>query len=337
MDHKDEINGLGIETDGFRPGDASGITALFREVYGEGYPIKLFYDPIALTEANDRGDYLSFVARTASGQVAAVEHLFRSAPHKALYEMGAGLVLKDFRRLGLTTRLLAYMVEQWAPAREDVEETFGEAVCNHPHMQRVVEKTAHVETALEVALMPAAAYDKEQSAAGRVAALLAFRCYRPKPHQIFLPPAYEDELRWLYAALDDARELIQGREPLPTQTSTRAEVAVFDFAQVARIAVHDTGADLPLRIKEIEEQVPARKAVVLQVWLRLTEPWIGNAVDVLRSEGYFFGGPLPRWFDDDGLLMQKLLVPPDFEGIQLYSDRAKEILKIVMRDWSRTR
>ncbi|MEW6352653.1 MAG: hypothetical protein AB1646_26705 [Thermodesulfobacteriota bacterium] len=331
----DEINESGIEMGPLRPEDARGITTLFREVYGEGYPIRLFYDPVAITEANDRGDYLSFVARTASSRVVAVMNLFRSAPYHALYELGAGLVLSDYRRLGLSSRLFHFVFEEWAANRPDVEEIFGEPVCNHLHMQRLVERHSHVEMALEIALMPAEAYDKEKSAGGRVATLLTFRCYRPNPHGVFVPAAYEDELRWLYEALDDSRELSVSTERLPPQTPTRAEMTVFDFGGVARIALHETGADLPLGLKEMEEQALARNVVVFQVWLRLTEPWVGNAVEVLRSQGYFIGGLLPRWFDDDGMLMQKLIVPPDFEEIELYSDRAKEILRIVMRDWSR--
>jgi hypothetical protein len=33
--------------------------------------------------------------------------------------------------------------------------------------------------------------------------------------------------------------------------------------------------------------------------------------------------------------MQKLLCPPDFEQIQLHSDRAREILALVRQDWER--
>jgi hypothetical protein len=48
------------------------------------------------------------------------------------------------------------------------------------------------------------------------------------------------------------------------------------------------------------------------------------------------GGVLPQWFDDDGLLMQKLLFNPDFESIQLYSDRALRIRELVKADWQRS-
>jgi hypothetical protein len=321
----------------FRPADAKGIVDLFRAVYGEGYPIKVFYDEKALTDANAQGEYYSIVARTQSGKVVGVEHLYRSAPYQSLYEAGAGLVLKEYRQFGLNKRMLDFVFNKWVPKQGTIEQTFGEAVCNHPYMQRVVSQMGHVETALEIALMPAEAYDKERSASGRVAALLIFRCYKPKPHAVFLPLAYEKELRWIYSRLDDSRDLALGETSLPANLSSKAEMTVFDFARVARIAIYEMGNDLADYLTVLENQALGQKAVVIQVWLKLSSPWCGSGVDILRSKGYFLGGVLPRWFDEDGLLMQKLVCEPDFDGIQLHSAEAKAILSIVKEDWARTK
>ena len=76
--------------------------------------------------------------------------------------------------------------------------------------------------------------------------------------------------------------------------------------------------------------------LVIQVWLNLACPWVGQAVETLRDRGYFLGGALPRWFDNDGLLMQKILKRPDWDGICLYTDRASEILRFVRADWERS-
>jgi hypothetical protein len=73
----------------------------------------------------------------------------------------------------------------------------------------------------------------------------------------------------------------------------------------------------------------------LQASVNLTIPWAGKAVDTLRDMGYFFGGALPRWFDGDGFLMQKLLCAPDFDSIQLVSDFAKNLLSVIKADWHR--
>jgi hypothetical protein len=325
-----------IEVGSFRPEDAEGITALFRSVYGEGYPVRVFYDPHALTEANETGTYYSIVARNASGKVMGVQHLFRSAPYEALYELGAGLVMKEYRKLGLNKRLLDFVFDQWVSSQAGIEEIWGEPVCNHLIMQKAVVEYRHIETALEVALMPAEAYDKEKSAAGRVAALSAFRCYKSKPHTVYLPPAYERELTFLYSALDDKRDILVSDQSLPDSARSQGEMTVFDFARVCRIAMPSVGSDFGTYIREHETKALEQKVVVIQVWLSLGSPWVGAAVNVLRDSGYFLGGLLPRWFDEDGILMQKLMIDPDFESIQLYSDRSKQLSAMVQADWRRT-
>ena len=202
-------------------------------------------------------------------------------------------------------------------------------------MQKAITAFHYVETAIEVALMPAEAYTKEKSAAGRVATLTAFRCYRPKPHRIFLPAAYDETLRRIYGRLDDARDLRPSAAKIPAGAATRAAMEIFDFARVARIAVHDIGEDFQGCLSGLEDRGREKNAVIFQVWVNLTTPWVGEVVEILRDRGYFFGGALPRWFDGDGMLMQRLLCPPDFEGIVLESDFAKELLQVIQRDWQR--
>lgn len=320
----------------FQPEDADGMVRLFRAVYGEGYPIRLFYDPQAITAANAEGRYYSIVARGPAGEVIGVTHIYNgAAPCKFLYEWGAGLVLKEYRKLGVNNRLGSFLFDDFIPRNPHIEEVFGEAVCNHPVLQKAIMPLKFVETAIEAALMPAEAYGEEKSASGRVATLAGFRCYKPRPHRIFLPAPYEEVLRWVYASLDDRRDLdVSVRKP-PADRITRAGMTVFDFAGVARIAVHESGADFSDRFPALEEEGRGKGVVVFQAFLNLTEPWVGTAVEALRERGYFFGGALPRWFDGDGFLMQKLLCPPDFDAIVLVSDRAKRLLEIIRRDRER--
>jgi len=318
--------------DGFRPEDAGGIVRLVRAVYGDHYPIRLFYDPGALTAANREGRYYSIVARTASGEVVGVTHLFRSAPCDALYETGVGLVLKAYRNSGINKALLGFLYNDFIFRQPHIEEIFGEAVCNHPYMLKAVLSFGFVETAIEAALMPSEAYTHEKSAPGRVATLTGFRCYRPNPHRVFLPAAYETILRRIYGRLDDARDLALSVEPFPPGRVSRTGMTLFDFAKVARIAVPESGTDLGICLARLEREALDKGTVVFQAWLNLTEPWAGEAVETLRKAGYFFGGLLPRWFGGDGFLMQKLLCPPDFESIVLVSDVSKELLAFIRED-----
>jgi GNAT superfamily N-acetyltransferase len=335
MENQEKSPDVHYTADLFRPEDAQGVVELFKAVYGDRYPIRIFYDPERLAEANRTGEYYSIVARTRDGRILGVHNIFRSAPYESLYEWGAGLVLKECRGLGISGRIVRHLLDVVVPMLR-IDEMYGEAVCNHLHLQKVCVQEGFIETALEVALMPEAAYTLEKTASGRVATVLGFRCYKPKPHTVFLPAVYEDELRFLYAALDDERTLVRADEDLPVGVSSASQTTIFDFAQVARIAVHTAGADLESHFARLESDACYQNVVVLQAWLKLNSPAVGSAVETLRKRGYFLGGILPRWFNEDGILMQRIRCSPDLEAIQLHSDRAREILEIVKRDWDRS-
>ena len=96
------------------------------------------------------------------------------------------------------------------------------------------------------------------------------------------------------------------------------------------------GADFQDFFDDLESGLLAKGVQVLQVWLKLTCPWVDEAVEILRFKGYFIGGLLPRWFDRDGLLMQKIIGQPNWDGINIYSDWAKKILELVKADWERS-
>ena len=325
-----------FEVGNFRPEDAGEIVRLFHAVYGEHYPIRLFYDPQAIIDVNASGEYYSIVAGTDSGKIIGITHLFRSTPYPSLYENGVSLVLKEFRNTRALTRMSEYMFNEFIPRHDNIEETFGEAICNHVFTQKAGNAFKHIFTALEIALMPAESYAKEKSASGRVAALCGFRCWKSNNHRIHIPAPYEPALRWVYSRLDDSRDIAISDGSPPSDQKSRITMQQFDFANVARIAVHEIGADFTDAFTRIETEAIVGKSVVIQAWLDLRIPWVGSAVDALREQGYFFGGPLPRWFDTDGFLMQKLLCPPDFDGIVLDADDSRRLLDIVRRDWERT-
>ncbi len=318
--------------DAFRPEDAAGIVSLFRAVYGEGYPIRIFYDAEAIIAANRDGSYLSIVVRDPSGKVVGVNHLVRTAPYAGVYEHAAGLTLKEYRGGGAMNRSQAYLYNEYTPGRPHIEELFGEPVCNHVTLQKAVERYGFIETGMEIALMPAEAYTTEKSAAGRVATLDVFRCYIPRPHRIFIPPVYETWLKKIYARLDDRREMALADGVLPGDLPTQAQMTIFDFARVARIAVSAAGGNLAACIAGLEDEARSKNVRVFQVWLNATEPEIGQAAEILRGRGYFFGGAFPRWFDGDGLMLQKLECPPDFDNIVLWSDFAGELLEFIRKD-----
>ena len=318
----------------YRPEDAPGICRLFQAVYGDNYPVKRFYKPEELAEALDAGENYSIVARKENGDIIGHMALFRSSPYPGLYECGAGLVLPEYRQGGINQLMFYYLFERLAPEL-GVAETWGEAVCNHVYIQKTCQSNKHIETGLEIDLMPAETYAKEKSSSGRVASLLVFRSYVPRPHTVYLPPVYEKALRSIYSALDDRRTIEVCGDTPPAGICSGASLEVYEFPQVARIAVTAIGEDFESYFNGLENEILTGKIKVIQVSVSLACPWAGSAVEVLRARGYFISGILPRWFDDDALLMQKILGRPDWEGIHLFSERAGEMLGIVRNDWER--
>jgi len=334
MRHKTPPKDITVTVDLFRPEDARGVVRLFQAVYGDDYPVKLYYDPEKLKEANRTGDCRSVLARTVDSQIVGVHHLIRSELGEFIHEWGAGLVLKEYRCLGIAEGIAKHLMDEVVP-RLGIEEVFGEPTCAHVTMQKLSANIGFIETALELCLVPANLYDRKKPASERMSTLLQFRCFKPKPHTVFLPRVYEDELRFLYSALDDERTLVPTAEVAPEAVPTELRMQIYDAAQVARIAIPHAGQDLASRLAELEQEALDRDVLVLQVWLKLDTPAVAAAVATLRSKGYLIGGILPRWFDTDGLLMQRLRCRPDFQALALYTDRARDILRMVTRDWER--
>ena len=53
----------------FQPRDAAGVVALYREVYGDSYPVAEVYDPAALVRQAEEGVTWRAVARSHNGAV----------------------------------------------------------------------------------------------------------------------------------------------------------------------------------------------------------------------------------------------------------------------------
>lgn len=243
-------------------------------------------------------------------------------------------VLKEYRSLGISESIAKHLMNVVVP-RLGLEELFGKPTCAHVTMQKLCADFGFVETVFELCLVRANLYDRTKPASERMSTLLQFRCFKPKPHNVFLPRVYEDELRFLYSALEDEQTLVPVAEERLEAVPSEVWMQIYDAAQVARIAIPRAGQDLASRLDELEQEALSRDVLVLQVWLKLDTATVVAAVDTLRSRGYFLGGILPRWFDTDGLLMQQLRCHPDFQSLALYTDHARSILQMVTKDWER--
>ncbi len=320
----------------FQPEDAEGVARLFKAGYGEGYPVRTYIEPLLLIQENEALRVISSVAKTPKGEIIGHSSIYNSAPHSGVYESGSTLIHPDYRgRIKLFPKLMAHSLDL-AKTIPQVEVVFGEPVCNHTTMQKFGIKLGYIPTALEADLMPAEAYEKEKDVTGRVATTLAFMIYHQLSHKVYLPEAYAKVLPFFYRGVDQEREFIVSDEEVPSPETSDINHQIFEYAQVARIAARSVGYDFSERMKSLETMLGDKGIIVYQVWLNLADRKNSHGVDILRKMGYFLGGVLPHWFGTDGLLMQKILKTPDWQGIHVYGERSEGILERVHADWERS-
>ena len=323
--------------DQFRPSDAVGIVALYRDVYGDEYPVKSVYDPAEIIRQTEAGETYRAVARNTAGEVVGHFALYRSSPpNPELYECGQMLMRHDSRRSDAAFRLFAFSLET-LPSIFNIRHTWGEAVCNHLMTQQMSREFGSTETGIEVGLMPGEAFAKALTEIStdteRISALLMFRSTEPRAQTIYLPPIYAEALRFIYSAWNDTTTFLPSAAPLSAGVKTCGSLQTFGAGRVARIQFERLGEDFETCLARFVSQASAYGALVMQVIFRLSEPACGAAVTILRRRGFFFGGALPRWFGEDGMLMQQVVNPPDFDKIFLASKRARELKRIIRQDW----
>ena len=319
--------------DRFRPEDAPGVTGLFRTIYGDGYPIRTFIEPDRLIEENLAQRVVSSVARTPKGDIVGHNALFHSAPSEKIFESGAGLVHPLYSGgKGIFTDLGVHGLELAANELQ-ASAVWGEPVCNHIFAQKAIRGVGWECFAVEVDLMPASAYSKDDSISGRVSTLMFFSELHPRQHRVFVPRVYDEWLKAIYTKLGTPRDILVGTTVPKAELESQIKVQIFDFAQVARVIVHVIGEDFDVAFTQKQIEALNQKVVVLQVWLPLSDPAANWAVDQLRTQGYFFGGLLPRWFDDDGLLMQKIMGRPNWESMRIAHDWSMSIVDMAKSDW----
>ena len=314
--------GLAYVADQFRPGDAEGVATLFYRVYGERYPIGLYYDPDGIRQAVARGGLHPVVARLPGGEIVGFTALYASSPPFAgLLEFGLGMVHPAYRGSFVMFHLFESLMER-LETLPGVQAVFGEAVCDTVITQHGSALFGFKECALELDLLPGTGSE-------RIACLVMFRNLRDVRRRLFVPPDFAREIEDLAAWLGLDRDLAPGGAAGPGDAATRLTLQAFPHAGLQRANVMAAGRDFPEVLEKTEREAAASGRRHFQWFLNLADPASALAAARLREQGYRLGGLFPRWFDDDALMMYKLPGQPDLSAIHLYSDRARELMSMV--------
>ena len=71
----------------------------------------------------------------------------------------------------------------------------------------------------------------------------------------------------------------------------------------------------------------------MQLSALVSDPGLPLLAEEARSQGFFFCGVGPAFCDGEDILMLQFLVDPlDVSKLQLYADRAKELVSFIEKD-----
>ncbi|ATW27852.1 GNAT family N-acetyltransferase [Candidatus Formimonas warabiya] len=323
----------------FRPEDAEEVVGLYRAIYGEYFPLREIYLADWHIEQAEKNDSYRIVARLTDGRLIGTVALYRSVPtNPELYEAGGLMVLEEYRTKNVALELMGFLCNR-LPKMSHVGQVWGEAVCNHLVSQQLSIKIGYIPCALEVDMMPEEAYQKMSECGlninSRVSVLVLFQAFRPDHRVVYLPQAYEDTLKKIYAPFNFGHEFLKPGSSIEDEINTSADIQSMSDAGIARITVSHIGTDFLSWLDRTHDELRNNGNKVYQVILPLDTPLVDQATESLRQEGYWLGGLLPRWFGHDGFLLQKTLHEPDFSKIKVYSKQAKEVFAMVKADYEK--
>ncbi len=318
----------------FQPEDALGVIKCCYAIYGEAYPIDTYYIPEKLIEENKNGNIYSIVAKTNDGEIIGHGALYRSSPpFKDLYEAGQYIILPQYRGSRAAFQI-NNMIATYAK-EIGISGLYAEAVTNHLITQKFANRTGAIDTAIEIDLMPAEAYESDDSVTGRVSTVLQFIIFNDKPHNIFLPEIYLNKVEEFTKTLKLDRKINTTKKGSGNKNNSETSAQYFDFAGVGRLQVSEIGNDFEIVFNNFEKEIEKRKYNIAQIFVTVTQENCEDIFKLLNLSGYFFAGYLPRWMDTDAILLQKVIHTPTFEGINLYTEDSKKLFEFIKNDWKR--
>ena len=312
-------------------GDAPAIARCFLAVYGHHYVHSDVFAPHRYWARVETGELIPVVARGADGEV--IGHLALERDSGALVaERGEAVVLPAYRGHHLLERMTERLSAE-APKR-GLHGIYAEPLTIHTFSQRNDERAGMPVCAVLLGANPESFRPKDiacPTAGQRQSYLRTFRFVQPSAARTIQAPApYREVLLKIYESLG------------VTVTVAAASSAAFPDSRTA-IKVNDRGygtvqferigPNAAIELEQALRDVRALGARSVQLSVPIADPGLATLTEAARGLGFFFCGVGPAFADGADLFLLQLLTEPlDTGKLQLFTDRAKELVAFIDRD-----
>ena len=307
------------------PADAAGLSACVRRCYGNAYPKRVMYEPVALAEQVRLRAYSGVVA-TAGADI--VGHIGYNRPNPAATVVEAGTTVVDapYRGAGLMGRLASVL-------RDNIVAGGASGFVHYPTtahtvMQKASLQSGGCETGVMLAYLPPQARDLTIGGSGedRLAVTVVYEPLVEAPARaIFLPARYHD-LIGNFAAHLQLRRTFSRIQTEPAGKTTIRRSAEMN-GNLERLTIEHIGSDIADVVLTATAQSDAS---LIHVDLTMNQPEIEHAVAAALAAGFAFSAWLPGWNASDVLRLQLLRNPTANElHPVLYSPPANDLVAFI--------
>lgn len=321
-----EIRPLKIE-------DIPRLIECFRRCYGDSYPFKEMYDPVALEEIINTKMMYSVVAEHPDGHL--IGHCAVTFDSKKNMSPEAGKMVVDPDYRG------HHIAEEMAKKRIDITKDLDlmgfwtDCVTNHPYSQDEMFAFGAKETGILLGASPKRQMVGIQGISEtRMSFLSCYLSFKDKHNTIYLPENHIDFISDLSQNMNLSRT-IQASSALGSGKSEYT-IKVSSETQIASIKVEHIGEDFIEVINQELEKLEPLELAFTMLNLPISQEAASLAFSELENLGFFWGAWLPNYSEHgDMLRLQKLHESVNVDEIICARPQGESIKKYVVSEWQR--
>jgi len=294
-----------------RPDEATDLVCAVREMFGETYPDKLFYDAEELAARISRGSLLSMGAFKDDGTL--FGHLSAVLDDHSLPYLYCGFVLPAYRGHNILQGLMLAIIDTCrASGAVGIQ---LEVVCSHPAAQKQTERVGGRVVGYLCACIPPTVAYSEGACAGK-AWNNTFYYFIPLSQggteRVWLPDSLHKVVHEIYDELGIVREIMSPASAqsvsIPVCEESLGEINISRSSgwNVGSVEIRSYGHGLVEKLTNALETMHDQGVSCRHVMLPLHHPQALVLAESCLKAGYGFGALIPRLVPEgDVLLLQR--------------------------------
>jgi anti-sigma regulatory factor (Ser/Thr protein kinase) len=311
--------------------EAMAVSKLVYQGYGYSYLHNHLYYPDRVIKLHAQGKIRSAIAVTGAHDIVGHMALIKEEEGSTLAETGMGVVSRKFRKQAVAEKLLQFLIQEGEKMR--LTAVYGNAVTNHPYMQKISEKVGMKTCGLMLGYVPSTMSFKgiTERLPHRESTVTVYRCFRTLADQILYPPPQHLEMtERLYRNIGVCPNIQKADSVSLKEEPSQVSVNINRDFKSSEIVVIRYGKDILSEIKTKLMGILRQNIKVIHLFLNLQDSLTSPLTTEFEKLGFIFGGILPGEHFKDTLVLQYLNnLQIQYGKIQLHSVVSRELLEYI--------